>query len=128
VFNKLSHQPIPNIEEPSFFQRHQRFPSTEEIQKQAQLNTTFQLKKGIAQPWDFELPVKLRSNIIIKKEKCLYAISRLFQDAAPVPEVYDKRTENGNVYIFMQLIPGPKLEECWSSLTEHERVGFYEQL
>jgi hypothetical protein len=74
---------------------------------------------------DLGLIVKFGSHISTTEAINLWAMRRVFQDIIPVPEVYgwrvleqDGKTE---VFIYMQLIQGPTLQQQWPELSATDK-------
>ncbi|KAF1979164.1 phosphotransferase family protein [Bimuria novae-zelandiae CBS 107.79] len=75
---------------------------------------------------DLGLIVKFGSHVSIMEAVNLWAIRRVFQDVIPVPEVYGWRVleQEGKireVYIYMQLVQGPTLEQQWPELSATDK-------
>ncbi|KAF2793231.1 hypothetical protein K505DRAFT_385865 [Melanomma pulvis-pyrius CBS 109.77] len=75
---------------------------------------------------DLGLVVKFGSHISITEAINLWAIRRVFQDVIPVPEVYGCRVleQEGKireVFIYMQLVQGPTLEQQWPVLSATDK-------
>ncbi|RAL15836.1 uncharacterized protein BO97DRAFT_468007 [Aspergillus homomorphus CBS 101889] len=59
----------------------------------------------------------------------LWTIKKTFGDDIPVPEVFGWRVDqDGFTFIYMELIGGPTLEECWDSLDALQRRTINDQL
>lgn len=59
----------------------------------------------------------------------LWMIKKVFGDGIPVPELFGWRIDNeGYVFIYMELISGPTLQECWSQLSTNEKNAAIDQL
>lgn len=59
----------------------------------------------------------------------LWMIKKVFGDEIPVPELFGWRVDEENyVFIYMELIQGPTLEECWGHLSITEKEAIVEQL
>ncbi|KAF7174390.1 hypothetical protein CNMCM5623_007091 [Aspergillus felis] len=59
----------------------------------------------------------------------LWMIKKVFGDEVPVPELFGWRVDDENyVFIYMELIPGPTLEECWGRLSIIEKKAIVEEL
>lgn len=74
---------------------------------------------------DLGLIVKFGSRVSTTEAINLWAMRRVFQDMLPVPEVYgwrvleqDGKTE---VFIYMQLIQGPTLQQQWPELSATDK-------
>lgn len=56
-------------------------------------------------------------------------IRKVFGDGVPVPELFGWRVDSdGYVFIYMELITGPTLQECWDQLGTIERTAVTDQL
>jgi hypothetical protein len=64
----------------------------------------------------------------LQKAQCLCFIQRVFQNAILVSEVYGWRVEGYDVFIYMQLIPGRVLKDCWGSFSDTEKTSVCDQL
>ncbi|KAH7393969.1 phosphotransferase family protein [Phaeosphaeria sp. MPI-PUGE-AT-0046c] len=74
---------------------------------------------------DLGLIVKYGSHVSTTEAINLWVIRRVFQDMLPVPEVFGWRIleQNGNteVFIYMQLIQGPTLQQRWPELSATDK-------
>ena len=75
---------------------------------------------------DLGLIVKYGPEISTMEAINLWAIRRVFQDLVPIPEVYGWRVleqegEIREVFIYMQLVQGPTLEQRWNTLSFIEK-------
>jgi hypothetical protein len=75
---------------------------------------------------DLGLIVKFGPNITVSEAINLWAIRRVFHDLVPVPEVYgwrilEQEGKSPEVFIYMQLIQGPTLEQRWVTLSVTEK-------
>lgn len=66
------------------------------------------------------LVVKYGLAINIAEAQCLWAVRNLVP-SLPVPELYGWRQDNGQTFIYMQLIDGITLEEGWPDLDIEEK-------
>jgi hypothetical protein len=66
-------------------------------------------------------------HVAVDEGQCLWALRRALP-VVPVPEVYGWTHDGGQVFIFMELVPGVTLEQRWGSLNEVEREGVCQQL
>lgn len=78
---------------------------------------------------DLGLIVKYGPDIHISEAINLWTIRQVFQDLVPVPEVYgwrvlEREGKRREVYIYMQLMQGPTLEQQWPalSITDKQRI------
>ncbi|GIK07577.1 hypothetical protein Aspvir_003243 [Aspergillus viridinutans] len=59
----------------------------------------------------------------------LWMIKKVFGDEVPVPELFGWRVDDKNyVFIYMELIKGPTLAECWEHLSIMEKRSILDQL
>ncbi|RHZ56797.1 hypothetical protein CDV55_103555 [Aspergillus turcosus] len=59
----------------------------------------------------------------------LWMIKKVFGDEIPVPELFGWRVDDEDyVFIYMELIEGPTLEECWEHLSIIEKKSILDQL
>jgi hypothetical protein len=75
---------------------------------------------------DLGLIVKFGLHISTTEVINLWAIRRVFQDVIPVPEVYGWRVieqegKSSEVFIYMQLVQGPTLEQQWPKLSATDK-------
>jgi hypothetical protein len=73
------------------------------------------------------LLVKYGSAITIAEGQCLWAIAQ-FAPAVPVPELYGWCRDNCGTFIYMQMVEGITLEQCWPDLSVEERLDVCKQL
>jgi hypothetical protein len=82
-------------------------------------------------PVQFEslsLLVKYGKDITIAEGQCLWALRRFLPSQVPVPDVYGWCEDNGEVFIYMELVRGVTLEKRWESLSKQERKIVCDQL
>jgi hypothetical protein len=77
---------------------------------------------------NLNLIVKYGPHVSIAEAQCLWFIQRVFQNAIPVPEVYGWRIEGHDVFIYMQVISGRVLKDCWDSFNDTEKTSVCDQL
>ncbi|KAF5025168.1 hypothetical protein F66182_2744 [Fusarium sp. NRRL 66182] len=65
--------------------------------------------------------------VTVAEGQCLWALRQYVPDV-PVPEIYGWVEEDGQVFLYMELIEGTTLEKRWDSLCQSERVSVCEQL
>ncbi|KAK3938006.1 kinase-like domain-containing protein [Diplogelasinospora grovesii] len=63
----------------------------------------------------------------VAEGQCLWALHRILPNV-PVPEVYGWTHDDGQVFIYMELVQGATLEQRWEYLDRAERVEICEQL
>lgn len=69
------------------------------------------------------LLVKYGSAITMAEGQCLWAIAQ-FLPEVPIPEIYGWKTDDGETFIYMQLVEGVILESLWPDLDVEEKVEF----
>jgi hypothetical protein len=75
------------------------------------------------------LIVKYGKEITIAEGQCLWYLRWAFPlSQVPVPEVYGWCEDEGEVFIYMELVKGVTLEERWEALVEEERGSVCGQL
>ena len=82
-------------------------------------------------PVQFEslnLLVKYGKDITVAEGQCLWALRRFLPSQVPVPEVYGWCEDNGEIFVYMELVKGVTLEKKWESLSEQEREIICDQL
>ncbi|OBT60829.1 hypothetical protein VE03_09918 [Pseudogymnoascus sp. 23342-1-I1] len=82
-------------------------------------------------PIQFEslnLLVKYGKEITIAEGQCLWALRRFLPSQVPVPEIYGWCEDNGEVFVYMELVKGVTLEKIWGSLLKQEREVVCDQL
>jgi aminoglycoside phosphotransferase len=67
------------------------------------------------------------SAVTIAEGQCLWAIRRLIP-TVPVPEVYGWCHDEGQTFIYMELIEGSTLEEAWPDMDIEDRYSICSQL
>lgn len=78
---------------------------------------------------ELSLLVKFGPHVTTVEALNLWTVKKVFGDDIPVPEVFGWRVDDdGYTFIYMELIRGPTLEECWDSLDVIERRAIKDQL
>jgi hypothetical protein len=123
---------VPNVntdcvtfKDSSFFKRHTTLPTIADVHRVALEQTAgHAINISVPPPVRFAalgVIVKYGPHVAIAEGKCLREIRRNFGDQVPVPEVYGWRRDGGQVFIFMELIPAPTMDECWASLSLNDK-------
>lgn len=118
----------------SFFQKHSvnSLPSPDVVRELASRSTDPRAKRR-NRPLPVYLPslglcVKYGTEVTIAEGQCLISIRSKFSQDVPVPEVYKWCKDDGQVFIYMELIDGVTLEKSWGGLDEGDRLAICEQL
>jgi hypothetical protein len=74
------------------------------------------------------LLVKYGTEITIAEGQCMLLIRDTLSEVVPVPEVYGWCRDNGQVFIYMELVDGITLEKSWETMAESERKFVCQQL
>jgi hypothetical protein len=74
------------------------------------------------------LLVKYGSEITIAEGQCLRLLYKLLPGIVLVPEVYGWCEDDGQVFIYMELMSGITLERSWGTMSRAERMGVCQQL
>ncbi|KAH6612114.1 phosphotransferase enzyme family protein-like protein [Boeremia exigua] len=72
--------------------------------------------------------VKYGTEVTIAEGQCLLLIRSKLSQHVPVPEVYKWCKDDGQVFIYMELMNGVTLEKSWDGLDEGDRLAVCEQL
>ncbi|KAH6952099.1 phosphotransferase enzyme family protein [Fusarium avenaceum] len=119
----------------SFFSRNNGYslPTLLEVlARSAVQNSSEDHEKANPPPVFFEslgLVVKFgrAETVSISEGQNLWAVGRLLPEV-PVPEIYGWSTENGYVLVYMEVVRGITIEKHWASMTEDEKIGFWDTL
>ncbi|KAF5599858.1 phosphotransferase family [Fusarium pseudoanthophilum] len=65
--------------------------------------------------------------VTVAEGQCLWWLRRHLP-SVPVPEIYGWTEDEGECFLYMQLVEGLTLEERWDSLSREDKVGVCEQL
>ncbi|KAI1803739.1 kinase-like domain-containing protein [Daldinia bambusicola] len=115
----------------SFFKKGYDFPSPEEIREKDIKINSFRARSTRPPPIPFEelgLVVKYGSAITIAEAQCLWYFNKYMKDEVPTPELYGWCYDNGETFIYMELIDADTLEDAWPSLNEEDQNVICEQL
>jgi hypothetical protein len=77
---------------------------------------------------DLQLLVKYGSAITVAEAQCLRYFNKHMKDRVPTPELFGWCCDQGETFIYMQLISGETLEEAWTSISEEEKTAICGQL
>ncbi|KAI1472386.1 kinase-like domain-containing protein [Daldinia caldariorum] len=106
-------------------------PSPEEIrEKDIEING-FRARSPRPPPIPFEelgLVVKYGSAITIAEAQCLWYFNKYMKDEVPTPELYGWCHDNGETFIYMELVNADTLEDAWPSFSQEDQDVICEQL
>lgn len=74
------------------------------------------------------LVVKHGTNTRTTEGKALWMISQYCGNTVPIPDVYGWCTYGEDTFLYMQLVEGVTLQECWATLREEDKVSIADQL
>ncbi|KAE8338366.1 hypothetical protein BDV24DRAFT_88554 [Aspergillus arachidicola] len=78
---------------------------------------------------NLNLIVKFGPHVTTAEALNLWMVKKVFSNNVPVPELFGWRVDDkGYVFIYMELIQGPTLQECWDDLSSMEKRGISNQL
>ena len=72
--------------------------------------------------------MKYGEEITIEEGQCLLALRQLLPGTVPVPEVYGWRKDDGQVFIYMELVNGITLEKSWENMNKEDKIAICHQL
>jgi hypothetical protein len=114
-----------------FLQHNCALPPPAEVRQKATAIHATWVRTQRPPPVVFEekgLIVKYGSEITIAEGQCLWYFNRFMKNKVPTPELFGWRVDDGQTFIYMELIPGETLEEAWSHLDETEIDDICKQL
>lgn len=123
-----------NFYDSSFFQKYDltSLPSPNAVREVASRSKDPRAKRRTRPPPVYfpslRLCVKYGTEITVAEGQCLLFIRSKLSHSVPVPEVYRWCKDDGQVFIYMELIDGITLEKSWESLNEEDRLAVCEQL
>jgi hypothetical protein len=118
----------------SFFQKHDvtSLPSPHEVREVASRSQGPRTRRRTRPPPVYfpslGLCVKYGTDVTIAEGQCLLFMRSKLHEHVPVPEVYKWCKDDGQVFIYMELMDGVTLEKCWEDLNEQNRLVICEQL
>lgn len=78
---------------------------------------------------NLNLIVKFGLHVTTGEAQNLWMIKKVFNNKIPVPELFGWRVDDkGYVFIYMELIKGPTLFECWKNLSSMDKSAVRNQL
>lgn len=111
--------------ESSFFQKNgPDLPSPKEIREKDVRINSYRARSSRPPPIPFEelgLVVKYGSEITIAEAQCLWYFNRYMKDVVPTPELFGWCHDDGETFIYMELVNGDTLEDAWPSLSQEEK-------
>ena len=120
------------VQDSSFFQRGAvSLPSPDEVRRKNIDINGADAAGSRPPPVPFEelgLIVKYGSDITTAEGQCLWYFNKCVKEEVPTPELFGWRRDNGETFIYMQLIHGRTMEEAWPSLGQEERDSICKEL
>jgi hypothetical protein len=123
-----------NFHDSSFFQKHDlaSLPAPDMVRDVASRSKDPRtIRRTRPPPMYFPslgLCVKYGTEITIAEGQCLLFVRSKLSQRVPVPEVYRWCKDDGQVFIYMELIDGVTLEKSWEGMDEENRLAVCEQL
>jgi hypothetical protein len=117
-----------NFHDSSFFQKHNvaSLPSPKQVREIASLSKDPRtIRRTRPPPVYFPslgLCVKYGTEITIAEGQCLLFVRSKLSPYVPVPEVYGWCKDDGQVFIYMELVDGITLEKSWEDMKEEDRL------
>ena len=106
----------------SFFKSGRGLPTPAEVRSLGSgFKTTVKIEK-------LNMVVKFGKHVLIAEAQAQWMIRKVLDKAVPIPEIYGWRVDEGEVFIYMQLIAGPTLRERWDSLDQSDKVAISDDL
>ncbi|GAB1732857.1 hypothetical protein NU195Hw_g2659t1 [Hortaea werneckii] len=75
-----------------------------------------------------DLLVKWGADVTIAEGQCLWFFNQYLQDRVPTPRIYGWTQDQGQTFLYMQLISGDPLSKRWDNLPSDEKLSISEQL
>lgn len=72
--------------------------------------------------------VKYGPDVRVEEALSMRALRSLLGSKVPIPEIFGWRRDQKETFIYMQLMPGPNLEERWDTINENDKVAVTDQL
>jgi hypothetical protein len=123
-----------NFHDSSFFQKHDlaSLPSPNMVREVASRSKDPRTIRRTRPPPvyfpNLGLCVKYGTETTIAEGQCLLFVRSKLFPYVPVPEVYRWCKDDGQVFIYMELIDGVTLERSWEGMDEEDRLAVCEQL
>jgi hypothetical protein len=124
VFNDLpdASQPQMEFRDSTWFKTHgltRSLPTPDQVRARGADPTHF---RPITRFEELDLFVKYGRDITVSEALCLRAVKQLFpNDRVPVPEVYGWIVDGQDVFLYMQLVRGPTLQDRWGSMSYDDK-------
>ncbi|KAH8433372.1 uncharacterized protein LDX57_011006 [Aspergillus melleus] len=113
----------------SFFAANpgRRLPTPSEIRALSKNDKSAQPKPIFIE--DLNLVVKFGPFVTAVEALNLWMVRHIFHDKVPVPDVFGWRIDDrGSGFIYMELIPGPTIHDCYDTLTDGQKQTICDQL
>jgi hypothetical protein len=111
--------------ESSFFK-----PPDRKLPTPAHVKSLDTTKQGIVMFPGMDLVVKFGPRVTVEEAVTMWAITKLFNDQIPVPELFGWRSFQNEIFIYMELIQGVTMKQRWSDpgLSDPDRLSLCKQL
>ncbi|KAG5745946.1 hypothetical protein H9Q72_011395 [Fusarium xylarioides] len=105
------------------------FPSTDQVRAKSEAGDHVLDRKNTIIFQSLGLVVKFgkEPRVTVAEGQCLWWLRRHLP-SVPVPEIYGWTEDEGEVFLYMELVEGVTLENRWDSLSREDKVGVGEQL
>ncbi|EPQ53484.1 kinase-like protein [Gloeophyllum trabeum ATCC 11539] len=104
----------------SFFRKHAALPSIAQVREQAERQGPLSRHHPVYFP-DMGLIVKYGPLESIAEAQTMWMIGHYLKDKVPVPELYGWKHDDQDFFIYMELVKGVTLKDCWDSLSDADR-------
>lgn len=99
-------------------------PSPQEVRERAEqdgIDTTKASRPGPARFPELGLIVKWGEYVTITEGQCLRFLRQHLKEEVPVPAIYGWRREDGQTFLYLELISGNSMASLWHDLVESEK-------
>jgi hypothetical protein len=110
---------------------HKRLPTVGKVRRRATEDGANIIQNFRPDPVhipELGLIVKLGTDITIAEGQCLWFLRQKLGHQVPVPEVYGWTCDEGETFLYMELVLAPTLADRWPGLIEAEKLAVCEQL
>jgi aminoglycoside phosphotransferase (APT) family kinase protein len=117
----------------SYLRSHHRLPSPDEVRAKSREGIQIgeyvnDLATSIVRYPELNILVKFGVEVTQSEAQSLLVANTFLRHKVPVPELFGWCRSDREFFIYMQLIPGPTLEECWPAMTEMQKIKVCSEL